>query len=89
MIKNLLFIALVISFTALTTTLPSQVVIEFGDAELEYDPSTGQPTEDWSIPVLVSGGTDPVIAFAFEGRASFIWIIQTGGYEIYRWPWHW
>ena len=71
MTKHLLFIALVISFTALTTTLPSQVVIEFGDAELEYDPSTGQPTEDWSIPLLVSGGTAPVIAFAFDGRATF------------------
>jgi len=71
MTKHLLFIALVISFTALTTTLPSQVVIEFGDAELEYDPSTGQPAEDWSIPLLVSGGTDPVIAFAFDGVATF------------------
>lgn len=71
MTKSLLFIALVISFTTLTTTLPSQVVIEFVDAELEYDPSTGQPTEDWSIPVIVSGGTDPVIAFAFDVRASF------------------
>ncbi|MEO2158599.1 MAG: hypothetical protein ABGX31_04600 [bacterium] len=71
MTKILLFIVLVISFTVLTTTLPSQVVIEFGDAELEYDPSTGQPAEDWSIPLLMSGGTDPVIAFAFEGRASF------------------
>jgi hypothetical protein len=55
-------------------------VIEFGDAELEYDPSTGQPAEDWSIPMLVSGGVDPVIAFAFDLTANFNGFLHaTGG----------
>ena len=49
----------------------AQVTFELGPAEFEFDPATGQPVGVWEVPLLVSGGMQPVLGFSISCRFEF------------------